>query len=180
MIRKAIIVVLTLDAIGIGWLCVFPLKQPRIIFAWGYGDMHLFEPLNNKAGGFLSLLLDADRSNCNWDGRWLFVDGLCGVCGKPYAPRGSFVIAALPKGLAYCKHDGSPKYEHMTAPSYFSRLTLAEVSLVLSAYPTIAFVRGPLRCWRRRRHGLCLKCGYNLTGNLSGVCPECGTKVDRP
>lgn len=22
---------------------------------------------------------------------------------------------------------------------------------------------------------LCLKCGYNLTGNASGVCPECGT-----
>jgi len=22
--------------------------------------------------------------------------------------------------------------------------------------------------------GHCLKCGYNLTGNVSGVCPECG------
>lgn len=28
---------------------------------------------------------------------------------------------------------------------------------------------------RRRCQGRCLKCGYNLTGNLSGVCPECGT-----
>jgi predicted Zn-ribbon and HTH transcriptional regulator len=32
---------------------------------------------------------------------------------------------------------------------------------------------------RRRRyrltHGLCLTCGYNLTGNVSGRCPECGT-----
>jgi rubrerythrin len=30
----------------------------------------------------------------------------------------------------------------------------------------------------RRRHRidahLCLRCGYNLTGNVSGVCPECG------
>jgi hypothetical protein len=25
--------------------------------------------------------------------------------------------------------------------------------------------------------GVCEKCGYNLTGNASGVCPECGTKV---
>jgi len=24
---------------------------------------------------------------------------------------------------------------------------------------------------------LCLKCGYDLTGNESGVCPECGTSV---
>ena len=23
--------------------------------------------------------------------------------------------------------------------------------------------------------GHCLKCGYNLTGNVSGICPECGT-----
>jgi hypothetical protein len=26
-----------------------------------------------------------------------------------------------------------------------------------------------------RDHGLCLGCGYDLTGNVSGVCPECGT-----
>jgi len=30
---------------------------------------------------------------------------------------------------------------------------------------------------RRLRRGqpLCLSCGYNLTGNTSGICPECGT-----
>lgn len=27
---------------------------------------------------------------------------------------------------------------------------------------------------KRRNH--CGQCGYNLTGNVSGVCPECGTK----
>jgi len=26
--------------------------------------------------------------------------------------------------------------------------------------------------------GLCRGCGYNLTGNTSGVCPECGTPLD--
>jgi hypothetical protein len=26
--------------------------------------------------------------------------------------------------------------------------------------------------------GLCQECGYNLTGNVSGICPECGTKVN--
>ncbi len=25
--------------------------------------------------------------------------------------------------------------------------------------------------------GTCPYCGYNLTGNVSGVCPECGTAV---
>jgi hypothetical protein len=32
-----------------------------------------------------------------------------------------------------------------------------------------------LRC--RRRLGLCLRCGYDLTGNASGVCSECGQAV---
>lgn len=47
--------------------------------------------------------------------------------------------------------------------------------ILFAAYPTVAFIRGPLRRSRRRRKGLCLKCGYDLTGNVSGVCPECGS-----
>lgn len=35
--------------------------------------------------------------------------------------------------------------------------------------------------WRRdRRHpeGHCQGCGYDLTGNVSGVCSECGSKIE--
>jgi hypothetical protein len=53
----------------------------------------------------------------------------------------------------------------------------ALVLVVLSAYPAFAFIRGPLRQYRRRRNGLCTKCAYNLTGNVSGVCPECGGRI---
>jgi len=35
-----------------------------------------------------------------------------------------------------------------------------------------------LRRAPRTRPGFCARCGYNLTGNTSGVCPECGMKVD--
>jgi hypothetical protein len=47
---------------------------------------------------------------------------------------------------------------------------------------TLAFAF-PLACmwWirvgrpcRRRRRGLCVRCGYDLRANLSGKCPECG------
>lgn len=31
---------------------------------------------------------------------------------------------------------------------------------------------------RRPRAGDCQKCGYDLTGNISGVCPECGCAVE--
>jgi len=29
----------------------------------------------------------------------------------------------------------------------------------------------------RRANGLCEHCAYDLTGNVSGVCPECGSRV---
>ena len=49
--------------------------------------------------------------------------------------------------------------------------------LVLSAYPVLAFVRGPVRRWRRRKRGLCAQCGYNLTGLTEPRCPECGERI---
>jgi len=38
-------------------------------------------------------------------------------------------------------------------------------------------VRPFMRKRKRRRYNLCLHCGYNLTGNTSGVCPECGKRI---
>ena len=48
---------------------------------------------------------------------------------------------------------------------------------LLAAYPIVAFCRGPLRRRHRREKGLCVRCGYNLEGNVSGICPECGEKM---
>ena len=49
--------------------------------------------------------------------------------------------------------------------------------LLFVTYPAIAFIRGPLRRHGRREKGLCVRCGYDLTGNASGVCPECGKEI---
>ena len=54
----------------------------------------------------------------------------------------------------------------------FSVLVVAPLLVVL----------GVRWCYRDRRgerlhRGECPHCGYSLTGNLSGVCPECGTRV---
>ena len=50
--------------------------------------------------------------------------------------------------------------------------------ILFAAYPTMAFIRGPLRRRRRRRkRGLCLKCGYDLRGSPGPRCPECGEVI---
>lgn len=50
---------------------------------------------------------------------------------------------------------------------------------LLLAYPLGHAVWQRRRTTLRRARGLCLTCGYNLAGNTSGRCPECGaTLVD--
>jgi hypothetical protein len=48
------------------------------------------------------------------------------------------------------------------------------IPFLLVVIPTMAL-------WRMDRRvvppGHCRNCGYNLTGNVSGVCPECGEKA---
>ncbi len=37
------------------------------------------------------------------------------------------------------------------------------------------FLRGPARREElKKAMGYCQSCGYNLYGNVSGICPECG------
>lgn len=44
------------------------------------------------------------------------------------------------------------------------------VSLALMS----GFVYIRMRYWPLYPPGHCIQCGYNLTGNVSGTCPECG------
>ncbi len=57
-------------------------------------------------------------------------------------------------------------------------ITIALVPAFWVAWLPIVFWIN-LRVVRRlnRAKGLCVKCGYNLTGNESGTCPECGLAV---
>jgi hypothetical protein len=45
------------------------------------------------------------------------------------------------------------------------------VLIVMLVVPTIVLARPDRRAWI----GHCRRCAYDLTGNVSGVCPECGT-----
>jgi hypothetical protein len=58
------------------------------------------------------------------------------------------------------------------------------IPLVLFApYPTLRLISMARWTFRRRarvRSGMCARCGYNLLGNVSGKCPECGTPAPSP
>lgn len=39
---------------------------------------------------------------------------------------------------------------------------------------------GIVTVWHWGKPEACRRCGYDLTGNKAGVCPECGTEVEKP
>lgn len=57
------------------------------------------------------------------------------------------------------------------------RMHLLLVAFLSGVCAAVPLLRGPVRRWHRARRGLCVRCGYDLTGNISGVCPECGTRI---
>lgn len=77
-----------------------------------------------------------------------------------------------PLGFSYTRH----RAVLTNGPVSVVRIVLPlwEPLVIFGLYPAIAFIRGPLRRYRRRRRGLCIRCGYDLEGNVSGACPECG------
>ena len=164
--------------------CLYTPTRPLLLVAWGFGDgFHCFQTLEEVKGSrwrrFIQYFSGERQDRVTWDGERVYVYGSCIGCGEPSAPPGAFVAALLPRGFAHATSRSYPP-NHLSRPVYVphSRVLLlassvvAPVSLVLGLGPW--FVR-----WMRERWltppGHCPKCGYNLEGNVTGVCPECGT-----
>jgi hypothetical protein len=74
-----------------------------------------------------------------------------------------------------------PRWEQSSSTG--SSVTLAYWWMMLPLWMPFLIVAVPtgVLWWRDRRRippGHCENCGYNLTGNVSGVCPECGEKTN--
>jgi len=148
MIRRAIIVVLTLAALGTGILIA--------------GDFRL-----GPKGPAL---------------HYLYADGRSVYCGNGVSVR--------PGWVGYCKTQQigpsqSPPWIGNIDIVPFLRVSVQVhdlatrsvavwkvhvdlwwICVLFGVYPAAVF-----NCWR---------CGYDLTGNESGVCPECGTRIESP
>ena len=73
-------------------------------------------------------------------------------------------VSALPKDQQLT---AIPLSRRVVIPLWMAFVPLTAVTIVLFRKERI-----------RRLVGHCRKCSYNLTGNTSGVCPECGTSIE--
>ena len=68
----------------------------------------------------------------------------------------------------------------MLRPNFYRAATVAYLYIPLWPIYVPIIAVAAFMWWRDRRipKGHCQTCGYNLTGNVSGICPECGTKLE--
>ncbi|UCE58112.1 MAG: hypothetical protein JSU63_11765 [Phycisphaerales bacterium] len=170
MIRKTIIVVLMLGAVA---SCVVFLLSEHRWFGYALCEYHGIASEDPVTGRTVYLYrYNAVYAGC---GEVLLLDMTLDTNGRECFPGWHWVGS------------GCAEYRFFRLPRYSNRLSQRKLTLpfwvpilVFATYPTIAFIRGPLLRRRRRRKGLCIVCGYDLTGNVSGVCSECGTEIDHP
>ena len=168
MIRKTVIVVLTLAAVGSGLLWVVGRVQ-------AYRDPWKFEPMVWLDDASLRAYVDAGhlrarRTNTVNVGKQVTFPEI--FRGPGSGLRQLRDIRFL--GFYLTTTEGS--LANTRTVRTVVNLPLWMPCLVFVAYPTLAFIRGPLRRYRRRKRGLCVTCGYDLRGSPER-CPECGEAV---
>jgi hypothetical protein len=96
-----------------------------------------------------------------------------------HAPQRVFYNPPTPKTRAWGLF-GYGVYRMEFSPSqvvWGATLPLWLIAIVGAALAILAIRRARHVREMQRRAGRCVACGYDLTGNISGICPECGTKV---
>ena len=122
----------------------------------------LYEPPNGKwrigtAYGRISFVPSAQRDNPGWSCR-LFYSEWIGSAEHMRWTQVAYLYLGFRLPSKYRKTFHIPAW----------------LFVVATGFPTA------ILWWRDRRPkaGSCKACKYDLTGNLSGTCPECGTAVD--
>lgn len=110
-------------------------------------------------------------------------DGFIGLgifrYGGQLAPIEFDLLAAKTSRLEYGNDESAwsrPRWGRMA--NHGGDLTpFVETGLIWLLIPVAAFTAVIWHRARRPPKGHCSHCGYDLTGNESRVCPECGTKL---
>lgn len=111
----------------------------------------------------------------------LVINALAGVCIGLLCSRrcallaGLYGTGSLASYLLYLLYGGSPY--SLSASSLVKLGVWALAFASIPVWVALLVSRRRRRLRARMTQGLCVYCGYNLTGNVSGVCPECGSAV---
>ena len=95
-------------------------------------------------------------------------------------PRGQLFVS-IPAANALANYLGPSRswagfaVTSITAPGY----TVRDIRIPYWAFMVVAAIPLIILIYKLRQvpPGCCRKCRYDLTGNVSGVCPECGTQI---
>jgi len=107
-----------------------------------------------------------------------------GVLSFGYDAHGRLVVAHTDP-LSSCTelgkhyHDAKNNFRYAVSPWLPANLVALSV-LILIEYLNHRYSWRPtyIEYYRQWRHPTgCYRCGYNLIGNESGICPECGQKI---
>ncbi len=142
---------LAVAALGTWTLWAVSWLAPQHMAQVSQDSIHIY----NLGEGGLAFGIQRNKKLLSWENRYT----------KHVRIRWWFNITRYRGQTAYRRYDGW--------------IYLGTTTVVLATYPIIAFIRGPLRRLRRQRRGFCPTCRYDLTGNESGTCPECGERVAR-
>jgi hypothetical protein len=101
---------------------------------------------------------------------------------------GSFAFESSPGRVFIAPEGGAPEFKGCDRTVAGSEWEMAFPDWCLLAPPLIIALPLCFPVWRhrfrqrrnrQRAETACLSCGYDLTGNQSGICPECGQTTQR-
>lgn len=123
----------------------------------------------------------------SYDLRLAFNDRLTVRSLEVYSYAGKVIVvsrqkATTSKTVVTTAPDGSQVVAvnvHASKPAHRVVIPYVMIAVIAAGLPLgwLVYFSRRARRWRLRRAGKCPVCGYNLTGNTSGVCPECGSAV---
>ena len=172
MICKAVIVVLTLGAVGVGLNSV-PSSRGQYweIATWGTtsGEPRFHLRMQRWCVVLESWTLHDPAGYGRRLPKNNYYGNHMGIAGFYYR-EGDINVVKVSQGAS---SESWYRRRGLWCPGWF-------ITVLLATYPTIAFIRQLHRHRRRKRRkrGECVECGYNLTGNVTGVCSECGVTTD--
>ncbi len=158
MIRRALIVTSLLLAMATLALIVVSLVSPRYLAQ--YRDNGFWYEIGLEDGR-VSVLTLKDNGHIAFT---IFVDS--------FARAREIVLQKY--GYLPAPIKSNPMFPHAQIQVRQFKIDLGLPVILFLAYPIIVLVMFVMRKQQRRSEGRCLGCGYHLTGNTSGVCPECG------